>query len=82
MSAEMSNDQMDPITSKPFVSQDLPFNNVMPMVKIDVRSYPEFDGTLKNWKGYKQKFKSIASMHNIGDLISSTYQIPVEPKDI
>jgi len=60
----MSNDQMDQIPSaRPFITQDLPFNNVMPtMVKIDVRSYPEFDGTLKNWKSHKQKFKSIASM--------------------
>jgi len=48
----------------------------MPLVKIDVRSYPEFDGALKNSKSYKQKFKSIASMHKIGDLITATYQVP------
>ena len=59
-----------------------PFNNAMPMVKIDVRSYPEFDGTLKNWKSYKQKFKSVASMHGLGDLVNSTYQVPSGPKEL
>ena len=30
-------------------------NYQMPTIKIDVKSYPDFDGQLKNWKGFKQK---------------------------
>ena len=53
-------------------------NFSMPAVKIDMNSYPEFDGQLKNWKSFKKKFKSIATMHRIGTLLQSTYMIPTD----
>jgi len=37
--------------------------NTMPSVKIDIRSYPEFDGKLQSWKAFKQKFLSVATIH-------------------
>ena len=54
----------------------------MPAIKIDVKSYPEFDGQLKNWKSFKQKFKSVASLHKIGYLLNKDYVIPTDPDDL
>ena len=54
----------------------------IPAVKIDVKSYPEFDGQLKNWKSFKQKFKSVASMHKIGYLLTKSCKAPTDPEEL
>ena len=54
----------------------------MPAIKIDVKSYPEFDGQLKNWKGFKQNFKSVASMHGIGYLLNKTCEPPTDTNEL
>ena len=48
----------------------------LPQVKIDVKSYPEFSGSLKDWRVFKQKFCAIAQIHRIATIMEEKYQVP------
>ena len=53
----MSNTKVDPIKlGTPFV-ENSPFNNILPLVKLDVRSYPEFP------RNHAQECATIILMH-------------------
>ena len=53
----------------------------LPQVKIDVKSYPEFSGTLKDWRVFKQKFMAIAQIHKISEIMGEKYVIPSNGSD-
>ena len=55
--------------------------NTMPSVKIDIKSYPEFDGKLQSWKAFKQKFLSVATIHGIQSIMSPSFSVPTDPPD-
>lgn len=55
--------------------------NTMPSVKIDIRSYPEFDGKLQSWKAFKQKFLSVATIHGIQPIMAPSFSVPSDPPD-
>jgi len=55
---------------------------ILPSIKIDVRSYPEFDGNLKNWRAFKHKFTSIATLHNIGYILKEEFVPPTNPGEL
>ena len=48
----------------------------LPQVKIDVKSYPEFSGTLKDWRVFKQKLMAIAQIHKISEIMGERYVVP------
>ena len=54
-------------------------NNGNMSVKIDMKSYPEFDGKLNNWKSFKQKFLSVATIHGVANIMKKTYVVPTAP---
>ena len=51
------------------VSEDRP---VASNVKVDLRSYPTFDGKLQNWKPFKRQFYAMAQMHSLDYLLSKS----------
>ena len=55
--------------------------NKMPTIKIDVKSYPEFNGNLTGWKSFKQQFTSIATIQGISHIMKSDYVAPTSPPE-
>ena len=53
----------------------------LPQFKIDMKSYPEFDGKLTSWKAFKQKFTSVATIHDIYDIMVPDYTVPIKPNN-
>ena len=54
----------------------------IPQVKIDVKSYPEFSGALKDWRVFKQKFTAIAQIHRIASIMDEDYVVPDKGKEL
>ena len=54
----------------------------MPNVKIDIKSYPTYDGKLSAWKGYKQQFKALATIHGFSYLLEKEYSVPTDTTSI
>ena len=54
----------------------------LPQVKIDIRSYPEFNGKLKEWRVFKKQFISVASMHGIANIMNNDYKIPTDQDEL
>ena len=53
----------------------------MPSAKIDIKSYPKFDGKLQSWKAFKQKFLSVATIHGIQPIMLPLFVVPSDPTD-
>ena len=51
------------------VGEDRP---VASNVKVDLKSYPTFDGKLQNWKPFKRQFYAMAQMHSLDYLLSKS----------
>jgi len=49
-----------------------------PLVKLDIRSYPMFDGKLNHWKAFKQQFRALATIHGFNYLLEKTYRAPTD----
>jgi len=49
-----------------------------PLVKLDIRSYPMFDGKINHWKAFKQQFRALATIHGFNYLLEKTYQAPTD----
>ena len=54
---------------------------IMSNVRIDIRSYPTFDGKHGEWKAFKQKFEALATIHGFSKIMKKDYIPPVDEKD-
>lgn len=51
-------------------------------IKIDIKSYPTYDGKLSTWKGYKQQFKALATIHGFSYLLEKEYSVPSDTTSV
>ena len=56
--------------------------NFLTNVKIDIKSYPVFEGQVKDWKKYKRQFTSVATIHGISYLMETSYEMPLPTDSI
>ena len=53
----------------------------MPQIKVDIRSYLEFNGKLKDWKVFKKQFISVALLHGISSIMEDVYIVSLVPSE-
>ena len=49
-------------------------------IKLDVKSYPTFDGKIGSWLSFKRGVLSIASTHDLDCIFDPSFQVPEEGK--
>ena len=47
-------------------------------IKIDIKSYPSFDGKLTSWRSFKQRFQALSSMHGFAYLLDKEFEAPTD----
>ncbi len=45
-------------------------DNFLSSIKLDMNSFPKFNGRIEQWLNYKRKLDSIASIHNLGRILT------------
>ena len=65
----------DPSKAMESITIHGPTSNVT-NIKIDIKSYPLFDGKSTEWKGYKRQFVRVATIHGIAYLFEESLKHP------
>ena len=66
-------------TSSEFISPNfISPNSFIPNVKLDVKTYPTFNGESAQWAKFKRGVLSIASTHGLDDIFDENYIVPTK----
>ena len=56
-------------------------DNFLSSIKLDMNSFPKFNGRIEQWLNYKRKLDSVASIHNLGRILTNCRVPPAGTED-